>query len=90
MDRKTDSEPQPPVEVEASRLGEDTLSALIESFVLREGTDYGSQEFSLQTKIEQVKKQIERGDVKIVFDPDTESVTLLTLHQWKKRTAPHS
>ena len=78
------------MEVEASRLGEDTLSALIESFVLREGTDYGSQEFSLQTKIEQVKKQIERGDVKIVFDPDTESVTLLTLHQWKKRTAPHS
>jgi hypothetical protein len=49
----------------------------VESFVLREGTDYGAREFTHEQKVAQVIAQLESGDARIVFDPETESVTLL-------------
>ncbi|PIS11945.1 MAG: hypothetical protein COT73_01165 [Bdellovibrio sp. CG10_big_fil_rev_8_21_14_0_10_47_8] len=76
-----------PVLVPLEALGEDTLNALIESFILREGTDYGASEILLATKMQQIRKQLDRGDVKIVFDPNSESVTLMTAGDWKKMGA---
>lgn len=73
-----------PIEIPPERLDDETLRNLIESFILREGTDYGSHEVDLDTKVRQVQKQMERGDLKITFDPNTESVTLLTLGEWKR------
>lgn len=70
-------EPTPPVEVPMENLSEEILAALVESFVLREGTDYGLVEASHEAKQRQVMKQLESGKVKIVFDPDSESVTLM-------------
>jgi len=37
----------------------ETLENLIKEFVLREGTDYGDVEISLQSKIDQVKQQLQ-------------------------------
>lgn len=62
------------------QLSADALRGLMEEFITREGTDYG-WETSLERKVEQVKAQIERGDVVIVFDPATETVSLLTRRQ---------
>ncbi|WP_341936524.1 YheU family protein [Marinimicrobium sp. C2-29] len=62
------------------QLSDDALRGLMEEFITREGTDYG-WETSLERKVEQVKAQIQRGDVVIVFDPATESVSLLTRQQ---------
>lgn len=73
-----------PVEVPAEKLSADILQALIESFILREGTDYGAVEISLEKKVEAVRKQIQRQDVKIIFDFETESVTLVTRQEWEK------
>lgn len=73
----------PPVEVPIDALSAELLDAIIESFILREGTDYGSVEFSLETKLKQVRQQIEKGDVRIVFDPATESVNLMTDREFK-------
>lgn len=39
-------------------LAADTLDSLIESFVLREGTDYGVHEKSLTQKVEDVRRQL--------------------------------
>ena len=64
------------VEVPAAQLAPETLQALIESFVLREGTDYGVQEVSLASKVAQVARQLQRGEARIVFDPATESVDI--------------
>ena len=50
-----------------------TLKTLIESFVMREGTDYGHQDHGIDTKVEQVLKQLKRKEVVILFDPETES-----------------
>nr|WP_027328840.1 YheU family protein [Marinimicrobium agarilyticum] len=60
------------------QLSDSALRGLMEEFITREGTDYGWVETSLERMVEQVRGQIERGDVVIVFDPATESVSLLT------------
>jgi uncharacterized protein len=67
-----------PVEVPHTALSPEALHGLVESFVLREGTDYGDREFSHAQKVAQVIAQLQRGDARIVYDPETESVTLLT------------
>jgi uncharacterized protein len=69
---------QSPVEVPHTALEKDLLRAVIESFVLREGTDYGERELSLDDKVRRVVRQLERGDARIVFDPRTESVDVVT------------
>lgn len=66
-----------PVRVAPDDLEPDTLRAVIESFVLREGTDYGLHEHSLDDKVAQVLAQLRRGDAHIVFDPPTESVSIV-------------
>ena len=67
-----------PIEVPHTALAEDLLRAVIESFVLREGTDYGERELSLDDKVRRVVRLLERGDARIVFDPRTESVDVVT------------
>ncbi|MSE19599.1 YheU family protein, partial [Pantoea agglomerans] len=44
----------------------ETLENLIETFVLREGTDYGEQERSLIDKVADVRRQLETGEVVLV------------------------
>lgn len=44
--------------------------------MLREGTDYGEREYSLDQKVSQVRAQIERGQARILFDPHTSTVTI--------------
>lgn len=72
------------IEIPLDRLSPEVLRGVIEEFILREGTDYGVQESSLDNKIAQVRRQLGRGDVLITFDPVTENCTLLTRHQFKQ------
>ncbi len=67
-----------PVEVPHTALAQDLLRAVIESFVLREGTDYGERELSLDDKVRRVVRLLERGDARILFDPRTQSVDVVT------------
>jgi uncharacterized protein YheU (UPF0270 family) len=66
-----------PIEVPYGELPADLLNAVIESFVLREGTDYGEREFSLEDKVARVVSQLKRGEAAIVFDPESESVSIV-------------
>jgi uncharacterized protein YheU (UPF0270 family) len=72
------------IEIPSERLSRDILGAVIEEYILREGTDYGVQEASLESKIKQVHRQIIQGDVLISFDPVTENCTLLTRNQFNR------
>ena len=47
----------------------------------REGTDYGTQDVSLATKVLQVRQQLETGTAVLVYDEDTESCTIQPTHQ---------
>jgi uncharacterized protein YheU (UPF0270 family) len=66
------------IPIRHTQLSPEALRAVVESFVLREGTDYGEREFSLGEKVAQVLRQLERDEARIVFDPDTQSVTIVT------------
>jgi uncharacterized protein YheU (UPF0270 family) len=68
--------PPEPIEVPYGELSAELLNAVIESFVLREGTDYGEKEFSLEDKVVRVISQLKRGEARILFDPESESVTI--------------
>jgi uncharacterized protein YheU (UPF0270 family) len=71
--------PLPPISVPYTELSVDALTGVIQSFVLREGTDYGAQEVSFETKVEQVRRQLERREAEIVFDQNTESIDIVVL-----------
>lgn len=65
-----------PVEVPYGEMSAELLHAVVESFVLREGTDYGEREYSFEDKVAHVMRQLEKGEAKILFDPESESVTI--------------
>ena len=58
-------------------LAPETHDNLIESFVLREGTDYGEQERSLEQKVNDVKRQLKSGDVVLVWSELHETVNIM-------------
>ena len=70
-------EAQPSVDVPYAELDAQVLHAVVESYVLREGTDYGEREFSLADKVSQVLRQLKRGEARIVFDPETQTVSIV-------------
>jgi uncharacterized protein YheU (UPF0270 family) len=55
----------------------ETLQNLVESFVLREGTDYGEVEISLQEKVAQIVEQLRAGDIVIEYSEEHESVNII-------------
>jgi uncharacterized protein len=75
-DDKSAGDPQPVV-IPHAELSADALRGVIESFVLREGTDYGERDVGFDTKVAQVQRQLERGEAHIVFDAGTESIDIV-------------
>jgi hypothetical protein len=74
-----------PIEVPHTELGPELLRAVVESFVLREGTDYGEREVALEQKVANVVRQLERGEARIVFDPQSESIDIVRVREPVKR-----
>ncbi|VTM25659.1 Uncharacterised protein family (UPF0270) [Stutzerimonas stutzeri] len=53
-----------------------TLDNIAESIVLREGTDYGTEEISLSRKKQQLLNKIRNGDAVIVWSELHESIDI--------------
>jgi uncharacterized protein len=70
-------EQQEPVAIPPEQLSPQALRGVIEAFVLREGTDYGEREFSLEQKMAHVAAQIEAGEAQIWFDPNSNSIDIV-------------
>lgn len=64
------------IEIPVQQLSSTALEAIIEDWVLQEGTDYGVQEQSFSAKKHQLRGQIERGDVVILYETATDSCSL--------------
>ena len=69
--------------IPVEQLDKDTLYNLIESYVLREGTDYGEQEFSIESKVAQVNQQLKNGEAMVFFSELHESVTIISKNEFK-------
>ena len=65
------------MEIPHERLSESALRALVEDFVTRDGTDYGEVEVPLDRKVAQVMQKLARGEACVVFDPATETASIV-------------
>ena len=77
MSDRDEQDLPPPVEVPHGDLSAGALRGVVDSFVLREGTDYGEREFSLDEKVAHVLRQLERGEAQVIFNPELESVAIV-------------
>ena len=59
------------------QLSPEVLDNIIESFVLREGTDYGDLEVSFESKKQDVLNQLKAGSIVLVYSELHETVNLL-------------
>ena len=73
-----------PIKIPYQQLSADALAGLIEEFVGREGTDYGEYEYSLNDKVEQVKRLLSTGKAVILYDPVLESTTLMMMDEFSR------
>ena len=64
-------------ELSPDQLSPEALRGLIEEFVTRDGTDYGAVERSVEEKVAQVRAQLASGEVRLVFDPDTQTTNIV-------------
>jgi uncharacterized protein YheU (UPF0270 family) len=65
------------VEVPRKALSREALRGVIEEFVTRPGTDYGMQERTIEEKVADIERQLDRGDAIIVFDPDAATTNIV-------------
>jgi uncharacterized protein len=65
------------MDIPYEELSETALRGIIEEFVLREGTDYGSRQYSLDQKVSAVEGQLRGGTAKIVFDEAAGTVDIV-------------
>jgi uncharacterized protein YheU (UPF0270 family) len=69
-------------------LDPETLDNLIESFVLREGTDYGEHERSLADKVADVKQQLKSGEAVLVWSELHETVNIMPRARFTAKATP--
>jgi len=58
--------------IDYRKLSAKALRGVIEEFVTRDGTE----QTDVETKIAQVRRQLEQGKAVIIFDPETRSCTI--------------
>lgn len=75
------------VVVPLEQVSEEALFGLINEFILREGTDYGQKEFTLEEKHRQIVKQLESGKILLIFDITEESASIIRKEQLPTKSA---
>ncbi|RDB44755.1 YheU family protein [Halomonas sp. DQ26W] len=71
------------IEVPYRMLPPETLEALLETFVTRQGYDTTDTGEGMRGWVGQLRKQLERGDLLIAHDLHTETTEVMTLAQWR-------
>jgi uncharacterized protein YheU (UPF0270 family) len=72
-----DTENPEPIVIPYRELSDGALRGVLESFVLREGTEYGEHDVSLDQKVAQVLRQLERGEAQVIFHAALESIDIV-------------
>lgn len=65
------------MQIPPERLTEEVLRGIIESFISREGTDYGDTELSLDEKVSRLMSLVMSREVVIFYDEASESVNIV-------------
>jgi len=72
-----DDDQQEAIEIPLDTISPAALLGVIDDFVLREGTEYGAVEVTLERKRAQVLEQLSNGRARLLFDPNTETCTIV-------------
>ena len=67
--------------VPLERLSAEALEGVIDDYIVREGTDYGHRDIALDEKRRTIRRQLETGHAHIVFDPTTQTTSLVAALQ---------
>jgi uncharacterized protein len=65
------------IEIPYRSLSDCALRGLVESVVLREGTDYGERERSFEGKVDELLGCLRRGEARIVFDLESQTAAIV-------------
>ncbi len=60
-----------------TKIDQQALLKLVEEFVTRDGTDYGESEIPTEQKVAQVLQLLKSGRAVVVFDPESDTATIL-------------
>ncbi len=71
------------IEVPARMLPPETLNALLEAFVTRQGYDTTDTGAGMAGWVEELKKQLARSELIIAHDLKLEMTEVMTLAQWR-------
>lgn len=66
------------------KLSENTLKNLLESYISREGTDYGSYELTIDDKLSKARQDLKNGHVIIIWNLIDENLQILTPFEYDK------
>ncbi len=67
-----------PLQIPIDSLSPEALDGLVEEFITRDGTDYGLLEKTLAEKKSAVLRQLQRGEVVIAFDSESETCNIIS------------
>ncbi len=66
---------RPPIRIAPDLLDDPTLRGVIEEFVTRDGTEFSQ----VETKIDEVRALLARGEAQLWFDPETATCNILAV-----------
>ena len=65
------------ITVPIDQLSEPALLGVLDAFILREGTDYGHQDYTLDEKRQRVMAMLRKGDAEICYYPENEHIDIV-------------
>ena len=65
------------ITVPIDQLSESALLGVLDAFILREGTDYGHQDYTLEEKRQRVMAMLRKGDAEICYFPENEHIDIV-------------
>jgi len=65
------------------QLSTEALDGIVLEFILREGTDYGYEEVSLEQKKQDVLEQLKAGDIVILYSELHETINIKPAEEFK-------
>ena len=69
------------IKIPLQSLSSEALIGVIETYVLREGTDYGHRDVSLTEKCAAVRRQLVDGTAEVCYDPDTGTTNIVIVER---------
>ncbi|RLQ20203.1 YheU family protein [Seongchinamella sediminis] len=77
------------IEIPAGRLDADALQGLLEEFASRDGTDYGETELTLAEKTGNLRRQLQQGELLLLFETESEQWDLVNSDQARALLGDH-